>query len=668
MENQTHTIGLLIANAVDRRLLIDFLQELGHTVYAVCPQDTSLEKFERVSVVICDEARARAFGKGLMNLKWQSGIAFLPLLIILPQRADSAFWLRAGFNDVLRFPITKAELSARLSAFLRLREQSAEHYRDVFENALIGIYRSTPEGRLLLANPALIQMLGYSSFQELTDVSLEECDIVPGEARSAFKRRIEVEGQIVGVESCWNRRDGSSLFVRETARAIRDDSGKIIYYEGTVEDVTERKRIEQERDRFLASEQAARVEAEAANRAKDEFLANLSHELRTPLTSILGWSRMLRTGKYDETVFNRALETIERNAKSQAQIIEDILDVSRIITGKLKLEVRPVELEPVIQAAIDAVRPAADAKDISIRAAFDPEANLVLGDPTRLQQVVWNLVSNAAKFTPSGGRIDVRLGRVAASACITVSDTGKGISSKFLPFVFDRFRQADGTSTREHGGLGLGLAIARHLVELQGGTIRAESPGDGLGATFTIDIPLIVTSANQADSDHMNEAAENYISQNCPPSLEGLRLLIVDDEADTLEMLTLALERCEASVAVARSAGTALEALERVRPDVLISDIGMPGEDGYVLIEKVRALEKAREWQPVPCIALTAFASKEDRMRVLSAGFQMHLAKPIELDELIAVIENLTNISRKHAQREPRSAGQPGSSGRRQEV
>src|SRR5215213_1372811 len=396
-----HTVGLLIANPVDRHLLADFLREQGHAACAAGPPDDCLEKLGPVSLVIADEPIARAFGADLMNLRWQSGVAFLPMLIVLSQRADSAPWLRAGFNDVLRFPITKAELSARLSVFLRLREQSAEHYRDVFENALIGIYRSTPEGRLLLANPALVAMLGYSSFDELAGLRLEESGIVPAEARASFKQKVESEGQIVGVESRWNRRDGSPVLVRETARAVRDDYGQVIYYEGTVEDVTERKRIEEERDRLLASEQAARVEAETANRAKDEFLANLSHELRTPLTSILGWSRMLRSGKYDETIHNRALETIERNAKSQAQIIEDILDVSRIITGKLKLDVRPVELGPVIQAAIDAVRPAADAKGIHIRAVFDPQADLVLGDPTRLQQVVWNLVSNATKFTPS---------------------------------------------------------------------------------------------------------------------------------------------------------------------------------------------------------------------------------------------------------------------------
>ncbi|HVF92491.1 MAG TPA: PAS domain-containing sensor histidine kinase, partial [Blastocatellia bacterium] len=382
-----HTVGLLIANPVDRHLLADFLRELGHAVCAAGPPDDCFEKLGQVSLVITDEAIARAYGKGLMDLRWQSGVAFLPMLMILPQRADSAAWLRAGFNDVLRFPITKAELSARLSVFLRLREQWAEHYRDVFENALIGIYRSTPEGRLLMANPALVRMLGYASFDELAGMSLEESNIVPREARSSFKEKVEAEGQVVGVESRWHKRDGSAVFVRETARAVRDDQGKVIYYEGTVEDVTERKRIEEERDRLLASEQAARVEAETANRAKDEFLANLSHELRTPLTSILGWSRMLRTGKYEEPIYNRALETIERNAKSQAQIIEDILDVSRIITGKLKLDVRPVELQPIIQAAIDAVRPAAEAKEIHIRADFDPQAGLVLGDPTRLQQV-----------------------------------------------------------------------------------------------------------------------------------------------------------------------------------------------------------------------------------------------------------------------------------------
>ncbi|HYP30068.1 MAG TPA: ATP-binding protein [Blastocatellia bacterium] len=641
MKDQPHNIGLLISNPLDRRLLSDFLQESGYAVCTAGPQEDCLEKLKPVSLVIADEALARALGRKLMDLRWHSGVAFLPMLIILPRKADSSPWLRAGFNDVLRFPITKAELSARLDVFMRLREQTSEQYRDLFENALIGIYRSTPEGRLLLANSALVQMLGYSSFKELSELSLEEVEIVPREARAAFKSRIEAEGKIVGVESCWNRRDGSCLFVRETARVIRDDAGKVLYYEGTVEDVSERKRVEQERDRLLASEQAARVEAETANRAKDEFLANLSHELRTPLTSILGWSRMLRTGKYDEAVSNRALETIERNARSQAQIIEDILDVSRIITGKLKLDVRPVELEPVVQAAIDAVRPAAEAKSIHISASFDPKANLVLGDPTRLQQVVWNLVSNSTKFTPPGGRVEVRLERVNSHARITVADTGKGISPRFLPFVFDRFRQADGTSTREHGGLGLGLAIARHLVELQGGTIQADSPGEGQGATFTVNIPLISTRAGAAGPEGADEQAVDYFPLDCPPTLRGLRLLLVDDEVDTLEMLAIALRQCEASVATARSAEEALRLLRQARPDVLISDIGMPGEDGHALIRKVRALEREMGWQTIPSVALTAFAAKEDRMLSLSTGFQTHLSKPVYIEELIAVLEKL---------------------------
>jgi PAS domain S-box-containing protein len=634
-------IGLFITNSVDRRLVAGFLEQSGHTICAATPDDDCLEKMEAASLVITDEAAARALGKRLIGLRRRSGAAYLPLLVLLPQSADSAAWLRAGFDDVLRFPITRAEMAARVTVFLRLRDHSAEHYRDLFENALIGIYRTTPEGRILMANPALVRMLGYPSFEELARQNLEEGVIVSKQSRSGFKQRVESEGQVVGAESSWARQDGSALFVRETARAILDESGKALFYEGTVEDITERKRAEQERDELLSRERAARAEAETANRAKDEFLATVSHELRTPLNSMLGWARMLRGAQLDEPTFKRGLETIERNARSQAQIIEDILDVSRIVTGKLKLEVRPVELEPIIQAAMDASRPAAEAKGIQIRARFDTEAGPVLGDPIRLQQVLWNLISNAVKFTPKGGRVDIWLARADSYAQIGVADTGRGINRDFLPYVFDRFRQADSSSTRQYGGLGLGLAIARHLVEMHGGTIQVESPGDGQGATFTVEIPLMSARTDATGLKPAPYLMKDEASSICPPELRGLRVAVVDDDADTLEMITTALEQCEMIVTTARSAEEVIEALRRMKPDVLISDIGMPGEDGYALIKRVKDLERDRRWS-IPAIALTAFASDEDRERALSSGFQAHLAKPVHLDELITAIAALT--------------------------
>jgi len=408
-------------------------------------------------------------------------------------------------------------------------------------------------------------------------------------------------------------------------------------------EIAERKRAEEERTRLLIREQQARKEAETANRTKDEFLATVSHELRTPLNAILGWARLLRGRKIDETLINRALETVERNAKAQAQLIEDLLDVSRIISGKMRLDVRPIELASIIEAAIDSVRPAADAKGIRLLTVLDPRASPVSGDAGRLQQVVWNLLSNAMKFTPKGGRVQIRLERINSHVEIIVSDTGAGISSEFLPHVFDRFRQADGSSTRTHGGLGLGLAIVRHLVELHGGTVWAESQGVGYGATFTVQLPLIAVRAveHSPTPERVHPTAESDVPLDDTPRLDGLRVLIVDDEKDTLEMLAVVLSQCGAEVESATSAAEALEMLQECKPDVLVSDIGMPGEDGYTLMRKVRALEP-EQGKHIAAVALTAHARTEDRMRALSAGFQMHVPKPVEPSELVVVIASLT--------------------------
>jgi CheY-like chemotaxis protein/two-component sensor histidine kinase len=351
---------------------------------------------------------------------------------------------------------------------------------------------------------------------------------------------------------------------------------------------------------------------------------------------------MLRASALDPTTQTRALETIERNARSQAQLIEDILDVSRIVTGKLRLDVRPVDLPAVVEDAIDAVRPAADAKGIRIETILDPRAGPVSGDPNRLQQVVWNLVNNAVKFTEKDGRVQVRLQRANSHIEIVVSDTGQGIATDFLPYVFDRFKQADATSTRRHGGLGLGLAIVRHLVEMHGGTVRADSPGEGAGATFTVQLPLMIVKTSRRDRERVHPVASDYAppTEQGVPSLEGLRLLIVDDEPDTLAMLCVILGELQAEVKCCASATEALRLLEEWKPDVLISDIEMPGEDGYQLIRKVRARGEERGGQ-VPAVALTAYARSEDRMRALSAGYQMHLAKPFEPAELAVVIASV---------------------------
>ncbi|HJQ70566.1 MAG TPA: ATP-binding protein, partial [Blastocatellia bacterium] len=440
------------------------------------------------------------------------------------------------------------------------------------------------------------------------------------------------------------RKDGTRFWANVVITALRDKDGVLRGFGKVTRDLTERKKAEEQRLQ-LAREQVARTEAEAASRAKDEFLATISHELRTPLNAILGWGRMLRKSRLNEENFNRGLDTIERNAKLQAQLIDDLLDVSRIISGKLRLTVMPVELAPIIEAAVDSLRPAADAKSIRLQVMLDTNAGLISGDPDRLQQVVWNLLSNAVKFTEKRGRVQVRLQRINSHVEVTVSDNGRGISPTFLPYVFDRFRQADSSISRMHGGLGLGLAIVRHLVELHGGVVLAQSPGEGQGATFTVQLPMLVAHGSgrfPLDAEEVNPALAGHEAGRDPsPSLEGLNILVVDDDADARGLLKVILEERKAQVTTVATPTEAYDALEWLKPDLIISDIGMPVEDGYAFIRNVR-LREARErhgWRPA--IALTAHARVEDRLRALSAGYQAHVAKPVEPAELVAVIASL---------------------------
>lgn len=398
--------------------------------------------------------------------------------------------------------------------------------------------------------------------------------------------------------------------------------------------------------RLYQMSQQEKAKAENANRMKDEFLATVSHELRTPLNAIIGWSHMVRSNRLDKATIERAIETIERNAKAQAQLIEDILDVSRVITGKLCLNITQVDISSVINAAIDSVLPAAESKGIKIGVAQDSSARHITGDANRLQQVIWNLLSNAIKFTPKGGRVEVRLEREDSEVKICVNDTGQGIHAEFLPFIFDPFRQADSTSTRKHGGLGLGLSIVRHLVELHGGSVQAESPGEGCGATFTISLPF--TSIEQMKKQRRSTGrllSNEDIRANLKPlpSLEGIQVLLVDDDKDTLQMLTVMLTEYGAEVQTASSVAEALETLEWYYPNVLVSDLAMPDEDGYSLINKVRMLDE-RNGGDIPAIALTAYARVEDRAHALSAGFNMFVPKPVKPNELITVIANLADI------------------------
>ena len=449
------------------------------------------------------------------------------------------------------------------------------------------------------------------------------------EERSILERLGRGEG-IEQLESVRLRKDGRRIHVSLTISPVKDPEGRIVGASTIARDVTERAQL-------LAREQAARAQAEQASRLKDDFLATISHELRTPLNAILGWAHILRLGHLDESKAQHAAEVVERNARAQAQMIEDLLDVSRIIAGKLRLDVRPVMPAVPIEAALESVSPMAEAKGVRLHSILDQHAGPISGDPGRLQQIVWNLLVNAIKFTPRDGRVEIRLERVHSNAEIIVTDSGEGMLPQFLPHVFDRFTQADASSARATGGLGLGLAIVRHLVELHGGRVAAASPGKGQGATFTVRLPLRPVLPRDDHEASPQNAASSHLSPREGPSLRDVRVLVVDDEPDTRELLKEVLERCGAHVRDVGSAHEALEHIKEWRPMVIVSDIGMPGEDGYALIRQVREWERGvGAW--TPAVALTAYARGEDRMKALAAGYQVHAAKPIDPMEFAFVV------------------------------
>jgi PAS domain S-box-containing protein len=531
------------------------------------------------------------------------------------------------------------DITERKRAEERLRE-SEERFAKAFEASPLALtITSLGTGRLLEVNETFTRMSGYRREEAVGRTTLELGLWVRPSDREAELATIAQRGQVRDTEYRFRMKDGRQRVGLLSAEQIEIGGEPCALT--VINDITEQKHVEAERERLLEREKALRARAEEASRLKDEFLATVSHELRTPLTAILGWATVLRSNRFDGEGLTHALETIERNAKNQKQIIEDLLDVSRIITGKLSLEVRPVELASLLDRATESLRPAAEAKEVRLQKVLDTGLNQIAGDAARLQQVIWNLLSNAIKFTPRGGLVQIKLERVDSHVQITVSDTGQGISAEFLPFVFDRFRQADSTTTRKHGGLGLGLAIVRHLVELHGGTVKAESGGEGQGSIFTVTLPLMPAYHSAATEERKEQAAgDSLLAFDFAERLDGLKILAVDDEADTCELLKTALAECGAQVTTASSAQEALARLERLLPDVLISDIGMPDEDGYELIRRVRQLP-AESGGAIPAVALTAYARAEDRLRVLREGYQMHVPKPVELAELVAVVASL---------------------------
>jgi PAS domain S-box-containing protein len=519
--------------------------------------------------------------------------------------------------------------------------RKAEHAKSrlaaIVHSSQDAIISKSLEGRITSWNEAAERMFGYTAAEAIG----QPIRLLAPEGRADEMReilnRIRRGERVEHFETIRRRKDGAIVPVSLTVSPLRNERGEVIGASKIARDITDRKRADEDREILLKAERAARTEAERANRMKDEFLSTVSHEIRTPLNAILGWTQILRTKKTGTADLEQGLDVIERNARLQTQIIDDLLDMSRIISGKIRLEIQPVYLPSVIESALATVRPAAAAKGISIATKIATEVGPVMADGGRLQQIVWNLLSNAIKFTPREGSIEIGISKVEANIELTVSDTGQGISAEFLPYVFDRFRQADSTTRRQVGGLGLGLAIVKQLTELHGGTVRAHSAGEGRGATFSVCLPIQDGHAPQTDMVFRDSGATSLQST---PSLAGLKVLVVDDDQDSRDLVHRVLSDREATVFMAASAAEGMAALQRERPHMLVSDIGMPHEDGYDFIRKVRALP-AEVGGQIPAAALTAFARSEDRTRALLAGYHTHIVKPVDPSELVAVVAAL---------------------------
>ena len=526
------------------------------------------------------------------------------------------------------------------------RRSSAAHVRSILDNTLDAVIALDAAFLVTFWNPQAERTFGIPRKQAIGR-SLAEL-ILPGPHRGrltdVLARLTPAEGgsnQRLEVEA--RRADGGTFPLELTITAIPD--GGDFSFSAFARDITQRKDDDQERALLLRDAERARGQAETAARVKDEFLSTLSHELRTPLTAIVGWTYLLRGGRLDEATATRGLEAIERNAAAQAQVISDILDLSRMVGAKFRLNVRPLQLAPIAAAALEPLMPAANAKGLKVQTLLDPAAGLVVGDPDRLRQVVWNLAANAVKFTPRGGRVTVRVERLPhAGVRLVVEDTGEGIAADFLPHVFERFRQGDASNTRSHGGLGLGLAVVRHLVELHGGTIEARSEGEGHGATFTVVLPVadpapLPPAAPGAPAPAGAAVPTAWLPADAP-DLSGVRVLVVDDGEDVREVVSVVLSQCGAEVRAVGTASEGLDALASFAPHVLVSEVEMRGETGFSLMQKVRALPPERGGL-VPAAALSAYGRTDDRVQALLAGFQIHVPKPVQPAELVAVVASL---------------------------
>jgi PAS domain S-box-containing protein len=560
-----------------------------------------------------------------------------------PARLEFQYEPLGGWTDVRMYPFHEGiAIYFRDIAAQKQSEQMSSRLAAIVASSDDAIVGKDTNGVITSWNQAAERMFGYPAAEAVgRHITL----IIPPDRyreEDAVLARIRRGQSVDHFETVRVRKDGRTIEVSITVSPIRGADGAVVGASKIARDIGARQQVERERAELLTRTQAARAEAEAANRAKDDFLTTLSHELRTPLNAVYGWAAMLQSGQMDESTRARAIDAIMRNANAQVQLIDDLLDVSRIASGKLRLDPRPLEPRPVIEAAVEAVRPAALAKGIRLDMDLDPKAVAIIGDPNRLQQVVWNLLSNAVKFTPRGGSVRVALRERDSHVEIEVSDSGIGITPDLLPHVFERFRQGDSSSTRLQGGLGLGLTLVKQLVELHGGTVTAESRGVGQGATFTVLLPLRVAGHPDTPASARSWTAEDLAPASSVGGLHGVRVLAIDDDHDGLALIAAILGQAGATVALGHSAAEGFDMFVAEPPDVLISDVEMPDEDGYSLIRRIRTLEPARGGR-VPAIALTAYGRREDRLRSIAAGFSMHVPKPVDPSELRTLVASLSS-------------------------
>jgi PAS domain S-box-containing protein len=666
-ESDVRRARILLAD--DNADMRDYVQRLLATKYdveAAADGEAALElaRTHAFDLVLTDVMMPQLDGFGLLRaLRSDERTQTIPVILLSARAGEESRveGMGAGADDYLVKPFSARELLARVEAHLNLQraraeaDQAVRHRTAQFETLLneapLGVYLIDADFRIREVNPTALPVFG-----DIPDLIGSDFDEVmhrlwtkeyADELVSIFRHTLETGEPYVAPERIEERIDRcvTEYYEWQVNRIPLPNGsyGVVCYFRDVSAQVLARLELKE----LMMSEQKARASAEVANRVKDDFLAVLSHELRTPLNAIVGWTHLLKKGKLNDVERERGIDAIDRNAAAQREIIDELLDVSRIITGKLKLDAKPLELAGVIDAAIEGVRPAAEAKGVAIETAIDREAGLISGEALRLQQVIWNLLSNAIKFTPKNGRVTVESRVVDRNLEVVVSDTGEGIDSAFLPYIFDRFRQADSSAKRMHGGLGLGLSIVRSLVEMHGGRVSAESDGQGKGATFRLSFPIIAFSEPETAATNLlrqdkqaNDKRDGVAAEPDANLLAGLRVLTVDDQQDTRELIMLALTRFGAEVRTSNSASMALETIREWRPDVIVSDIGLPEMDGYDLLRRLRESEAADK--RIPAIAVTGYAGAVDESKAIKAGYELHFSKPIELNELATAIARLS--------------------------